>query len=48
MAIFLFAGHSNADPGATGVRGRTEAVETIALREAVRRHFTAAYKVIII
>ena len=47
MAIFLFAGHSNADPGATGVRGRTEAVETIALREAVRRHFTAAYKVMI-
>ena len=37
MAIFLFAGHSNADPGATGVRGRTEAVETIALRDMWRK-----------
>lgn len=35
MAIFLFAGHGGADSGAVGVNKRTEASETIKMRNAV-------------
>ena len=46
MAIFLFAGHSNVDPGATGANGRIEAVEAKKLRGAIRKYITSPYSVV--
>lgn len=48
MAIYLSAGHHNADPGAGAVDGRTEAQMTIDLRNRVMTHIKSIgdYRVI--
>ncbi len=52
MAKYISAGHSNIpgtnyDPGAVGVNGRTEASETVKMRDAVINHLVdGGYKVI--